>query len=111
VLGVTAPDRYRQSLRHLLRWRFRVLLMVSSTDFLRRPNAINNAGVVVGTVDGPGGSAIGPNAFVYEKGKLRLIDECGASFTSATAINDAGQVAGIVDKEDMAGADARGVDK
>ena len=69
--------------------------------------AINNAGVVVGMVDGPNGSAIGPNAFVYEKGRLRVIDECGAAFTSATAINDAGQVAGVLDKEDAAGADAR----
>jgi uncharacterized membrane protein len=74
-------------------------------------NAINNAGVVVGMVDGPNGSAIGPNAFVYEKGRFRVIDECGPTFTSATAINDAGQVAGIVDKEDAAGADARGPDK
>ena len=69
-------------------------------------NAINNAGVVVGMIDGPGGSAIGPNAFVYEKGRLRVIDECGPAFTSATAINDAGQVAGVLDKEDAEGADA-----
>jgi uncharacterized membrane protein len=70
--------------------------------------AINNAGVVVGMVDGPGGSAVGPNAFVYEKGRLRVIDECGPAFTIATAINDAGQVAGILDKEDAVGADAGG---
>lgn len=63
-------------------------------------NAINNAGVVVGMVDGPAGSTIGPNAFVYEKGRFRVIDECGPAFTSATAINDAGQVAGVLDKED-----------
>jgi hypothetical protein len=70
-------------------------------------NAINNAGVVVGMVDGPNGSPIGPNAFVYEKGRLRVIDECGPALTIATAINDAGQVAGVLDKEDAAGADAR----
>jgi uncharacterized membrane protein len=69
-------------------------------------NAINNSGVVVGMIDGPGGSAIGPNAFVYEKGRLRVITECGPDFGSATAINDAGQVAGVVDKEDEEGADA-----
>jgi uncharacterized membrane protein len=63
-------------------------------------NAINNAGVVVGMVDGPAGSAIGPNAFVYEKGRFRVIDECGPDFTSATAINDAGQVAGVLEKDD-----------
>ena len=74
-------------------------------------NAINNAGVVVGMVDGPGGSAIGPNAFVYEKGRLRVITECGPTLTIATAINDAGQVAGVLDKEDAAGADARGPER
>jgi uncharacterized membrane protein len=61
--------------------------------------AINNAGVVVGMIDGPSGSPIGPNAFVYEKGRVRVINECGPAFTSATAINDAGQVAGVVDNE------------
>jgi probable HAF family extracellular repeat protein len=69
--------------------------------------AINNAGVVVGMVDGPAGSPIGPNAFVYENGRLRVINECGPTFTSATAINDAGQVAGVLDKEDAAEADGR----
>jgi uncharacterized membrane protein len=72
-------------------------------------NAINNAGVVVGMIDGPRGSAIGPNAFVYEKGRLRVLSECGPAFTGANAINDADQVAGIVEKEeDAAKADARG---
>ena len=70
-------------------------------------SAINNAGVVVGMVDGPAGSAIGPNAFVYEKGRLRVIDECGAAFVTAKAINDAGQVAGVLDKEEATGSDAR----
>jgi probable HAF family extracellular repeat protein len=74
-------------------------------------SAINNAGVVVGTIDGPGGSDIGPNAFVYEKGRLRVLSECGPALVGATAINDAGQVAGILDKEDAAGADARDPNK
>ena len=74
-------------------------------------NAINNAGVVVGMVDGPGGSTIGPNAFVYENGRLRIIDECGPAFAIATAINDAGQVAGVLDKEDGEKADAGGEKK
>jgi probable HAF family extracellular repeat protein len=69
-------------------------------------NAINNAGVVVGMVDGPGGSAIGPNAFVYENGRLRTINEFGPAFVIATAINDAGQIAGVLDKEDGEKADA-----
>jgi uncharacterized membrane protein len=60
---------------------------------------VNNAGVVVGMVDGPGGSQVGPRAFVYEEGRLRLIDEGGPDFTAATAINDRGQVAGVLEKE------------
>jgi uncharacterized membrane protein len=63
-------------------------------------NAINNAGAVVGLVDGPGGSKIGPNAFVFEAGRLRLIDEGGPAFISATAINDQGQVAGVLEKDE-----------
>ena len=50
-------------------------------------------------IDGPGGSKIGPNAFVYESGRLRLLDDGGPDFTAATAINDLGQVAGVVEKE------------
>jgi hypothetical protein len=62
--------------------------------------AVNNQGIVVGLVDGPGGSKIGPSAFVYEAGKLRLLDEGGSIFGSATAINDRGQVTGVFDKEE-----------
>ena len=64
-------------------------------------NDVNNEGVVVGMVDGPNGSKIGPNAFVYEKGRLRLMDEGGPLFSSATAINDRGQVTGVVDDEEV----------
>ena len=56
--------------------------------------AVNNAGDVVGMVDGPGGSEVGPNAFVYAKGRFRLLDEGGPTFVSATAINDQGQITG-----------------
>jgi uncharacterized membrane protein len=67
--------------------------------------AINNHGVVVGMVDGPGGSKIGPSAFVYTGGHLRLLDEGGPSFGSATAINDRGQVAGVIEKEEAEAVD------
>ena len=63
-------------------------------------SAVNNDGVVVGMVDGPNGSKIGPNAFAYKNGRLRLIDEGGPFFTAATCINDRGQVAGVVEKEE-----------
>ncbi len=59
---------------------------------------VNNAGVVVGMVDGPNGSEIGPRAFAFEEGRLRLIDEGGPAFNSATAINDRGQVAGVLEE-------------
>jgi probable HAF family extracellular repeat protein len=65
-------------------------------------SAINNAGVVVGMVDGPQGSTVGPNAFVYENGRLRLINECGPAFASATAINDKDQVAGVLEEKERA---------
>jgi uncharacterized membrane protein len=65
-------------------------------------HAVNNAGVVVGMIDGSGGSKIGPNAFVYEAGKLRVLDEGGPFFADATAINDQGQVAGVLEKEEEA---------
>jgi probable HAF family extracellular repeat protein len=63
-------------------------------------SAVNNDGVVVGMADGPNGSPIGPSAFVYVGGRLRLIDEGGPAFTAATAINDRGQVAGVFEKDE-----------
>jgi hypothetical protein len=61
-------------------------------------SAVNNAGAVVGMIDGPGGSPIGPNAFLYEAGRLRKIDEGGPNFSAATAINDQRQVTGVMEK-------------
>lgn len=61
--------------------------------------ALNNRGVVVGMIDGPRGSKTGPRAFVFEAGKLRILDEGGPAFTSAQAINDRGQVTGVFEKE------------
>jgi uncharacterized membrane protein len=62
--------------------------------------AINNQGVIVGMIDGPRGSKIGPNAFAEEGGRLRILDEGGPNFASATAINDRGQVAGVMEKKE-----------
>jgi probable HAF family extracellular repeat protein len=62
--------------------------------------AVNNAGTVVGMADGPAGSKVGPNAFVFAKGRIRLLDEGGPSFASATAINDNGQVAGVMEERE-----------
>ncbi len=61
--------------------------------------AINNHDVIVGMVDGPAGGKIGPDAFVHEGQRLRILDEWGPSFASATAINDRGQVAGVLEKK------------
>ena len=65
-----------------------------------RAEAINNAGAVVGLIDGPRGTEVGPRAFVFEKGRLRTLDECGPDLVWATAINDKGQVAGVVETEE-----------
>jgi uncharacterized membrane protein len=62
--------------------------------------AVNNQGVVVGMIDGPGGSKVGPNAFVYEQGQIRLLDEGGPTFASAQAINDHRQITGVFEKEE-----------
>lgn len=51
-------------------------------------------------VDGPAGGQIGPNAFAYEGDRLRILDEGGPNFASATAINDRGQVAGVLEKKE-----------
>jgi hypothetical protein len=51
-------------------------------------------------IDGPNGSKVVPRGFVYEAGKLRVLDEGGPNFAAATAINDQGQVAGVFEKEE-----------
>ncbi len=63
--------------------------------------AINNDGAVVGMVDGPHGSKLGPHAFIYERstGRFQLIVEASPTLTAATAINDRRQVAGVFEKE------------
>jgi uncharacterized membrane protein len=64
-------------------------------------SSINNQGVVVGMLDGPNASReFTPHAFVYEKGRLRILLEGGPNFVAATAINDAGQVAGVFEKDE-----------
>jgi hypothetical protein len=62
--------------------------------------AINNHDVTVGMVDGPAGGPLGPNAFAAEGNRLRILDEGGPNFASATAINDRGQVAGVFEKKE-----------
>jgi hypothetical protein len=64
--------------------------------------AVNNLGVVVGMIDGPHGSKVEPRAFLYEAGadRLRVIDEGGPLFDSATAINDRGDVAGVLEEKE-----------
>jgi uncharacterized membrane protein len=71
------------------------------TGYVRaQADAVNNAGVVVGMIDGPNGSKTGPNAFAYEKGKVRIITQGKLPLTAATAINDRGQVAGVLEQDD-----------
>ncbi|WP_165246254.1 HAF repeat-containing protein [Paludisphaera soli] len=62
---------------------------------------VNNAGAVVGQVDGPHGRLPGPRAFVYEDGKLRLLDEHGPNLVWATVINDAGQISGVLEEPEI----------
>jgi uncharacterized membrane protein len=102
--GTVAGVRFtRDGLTHAVVWSRQdgAKLLAEPAGYVRSEAlAINNQGVVVGMVDGPNGSKIGPNAFVYEEGRLRVLSEGGPAFTSATAINDRGDVAGIVEKSD-----------
>jgi hypothetical protein len=61
---------------------------------------VNQQGVVVGTTDRKGEHGLEPRAFIYEKGKMRLIDEGGPNFTSANAINNARQVTGTFERDE-----------
>jgi len=61
---------------------------------------VNNSGVVVGSLDGPNGSPIGPNGFAFSVGKLRVLTQDKLPFTGATAINDRGQVVGNVEQDE-----------
>jgi uncharacterized membrane protein len=83
-------------------------LLPKPIDYVRSEAlAINNHGVIVGMVDGPPGGKLGPNAFVCEGLRLRVLNEWGPTFASATAINDRGQVAGVLEpKEDEQRADS-----
>lgn len=62
--------------------------------------AVNNRDVIVGMVDGPSGGKLGPNAFVYDRGPLRVLDKWGPNFASATVINDRGQIGGVLEKKE-----------
>jgi uncharacterized membrane protein len=71
--------------------------------------ALNNAGVVVGMIDGPRGSKTGPRGFAYERGKLHILAQGDLPVVSAAAINDLRQIAGTVEKdEDDPPPDAKG---
>ncbi|MFO0892501.1 MAG: HAF repeat-containing protein [Isosphaeraceae bacterium] len=100
--GMVVGVRFTQDgLLHAMAWtREKGLIEIPRPEGYAKAeaNGVNNAGVVVGMIDGPGGSKIGPNAFVYASGKLRILEEGGPNFTSAVAINDRGQVTGVFEK-------------
>ncbi|WP_169972966.1 HAF repeat-containing protein [Tautonia rosea] len=101
VVGLTFAG---DGLQHAVIWtREGGYLRLGEPEGYRRSEAsdVNNQGVVVGMMDGPAGSEIGPDPFLYEKGMLRRIEEGGPMFSSATTINDQGQVAGILESEDF----------
>lgn len=64
---------------------------------------VNNSGIVVGLIDGPYGSKIGPKGFVYENGRVRIITEGGPNFSGASAVNDNGQITGTMEKDEDEG--------
>jgi uncharacterized membrane protein len=91
------------SLTHAVAWSRSggVRLLAKPKGYVRsEAMAINNHGVIVGMVDGPRGSKVGPNAFAEEGGRLRILDEGGPNFAAASAINDRGEVAGVLEKKE-----------
>jgi len=59
---------------------------------------INNHGQVVGYSDDPHGPESGPQAFIWSSGKVMPIEfPRPVAFSSATAINDDGQIAGFIE--------------
>jgi uncharacterized membrane protein len=103
VVGVReTPD----ALLHAVIWtRARGQKVIEKPDGYVRSDAtgVNNQGVVVGWVDGHRGSKIGPVPFVYENGRLRIFEGGGPAFSMATAINDQGQMTGVIDREEPPG--------
>jgi uncharacterized membrane protein len=67
-------------------------------DYVRsEASAINNEGVVVGSIDGAQGSNVTPRAFAFERGQLRILDEGGPNFAAAQGINEHRQVTGVME--------------
>ena len=59
---------------------------------------INNSGLVVGVCDEPAGPEGGPHAFLWKEGKTTpLAMPKDTLYSSASAVNDAGQIAGLAD--------------
>ncbi len=67
-------------------------------DVSGEARGINAAGTVVGFSDDPNGPEGGPQAFVWNAGKSRALKlPEGTVYSSAFAINDRGQIAGLLD--------------
>jgi uncharacterized membrane protein len=58
---------------------------------------VNAEGVIVGISDDPHGPVGGPQGFVWKAGQTTPLNLGDAPFSSALGINDAGQIAGMVD--------------
>jgi uncharacterized membrane protein len=61
---------------------------------------VNNAGVVVGMIDGPRGSKTGPRGFAYEREKLQILTQGDLPCVAAAAINDLRQIAGTLERDE-----------
>ena len=81
---------------------FQILELLEG-DVSSQALALNNHGIVVGFSDDPFGPTGGPQAFIWSKGTLSPLDfTTKAAYSSASAINDKGQVAGylVTEEED-----------
>ncbi len=102
--GIVVGTRYTpDGLSHAVTWsRSRGLRPLAKPQGYVKSEAlaINNRDVIVGMVDGPSGGKLGPNAFVHDKGPLRVLDKWGPNFASATVINDRGQIGGVLEEKE-----------
>jgi uncharacterized membrane protein len=91
----------RKSATHAVLWDGSSVIDLGSLggDYWRTPMAVNNAGVVVGFTNPPGGDLDGDSlrAFVWTRsgGMQDLGRFAGDQFSEALGVNDSGQIGGV----------------
>jgi uncharacterized membrane protein len=77
---------------------FKSIILSQNPNSETTPWDINNAGQIVGVVDG---NLIDGNSFLYYGGNYSTIRVPGSDLTGAFGINNSGQIVGAYDKDDL----------